>query len=82
MTAFSLEAASRWDAVDLQRELAAYSPWLMEVTRDRWYVRGSLGSGSAADLHDLLARWATDRALAAPEIVFIETSPVPPLDPA
>lgn len=73
MTSFSIEAASRWDAVDLQGRLGSYSPWLIELTRGRWYVRGSVGSGSHDDLRAVLVGWADDRSAAVPSIVFVES---------
>jgi hypothetical protein len=74
MTSFSIETASRWDAVDLQRRLGPYSPWLIELTRGRWYVRGSLGAGSHDDLRAVLAGWADDHSTAVPAIVFVESA--------
>jgi len=75
MTAFSLQAESRWDAVDLQRHLGSYSPWLLELSRGRWYVRGSVEPDAVADLKDVLERWAAARRLAIPPLVLIDTSP-------
>ena len=74
MTAFSLEAESRLDAVDLQGHLGPYAPWLIELTRGRWYVRGSVEPDAVDELKDVLARWADSRRLDVPALVLIETS--------
>ena len=74
MTAFSIEAASRSDALDLLRRLGHYSPWLLELTQGRWYVRGALGGSSYDDLHAVLDRWADERSARVPPVAFVDAS--------
>jgi hypothetical protein len=59
---FSISTRSRLDAVDLVHRLEGFSPWLLELDRDEWYVRGSLPSSAAVeDVRAVVGAWAADR---------------------
>lgn len=58
MSTFAVEAGGRWHAIDLQRRLLAFSPWMVEMDHGAWLVHGSLGAGSIDDVRSLVADWA------------------------
>lgn len=78
MTSFAVETSSRWDAIDLQRELSGYAPWLVELSRGRWNVRGSVDPDGVAALEELLAVWAAGRTTAVPALLLLDISPYRP----
>jgi len=63
MIAFSIRTDSRYDALDLMTRLESYSPWLLELRSDEWYVRGSLPDGAGDDVRAIVASWADERLL-------------------
>jgi hypothetical protein len=71
MSTFSVEADGRRDALDLQRQLLAFSPWMVELSRGSWVVHGSLGPGSLEDVRALVEHWARERGRPLP--VLLET---------
>lgn len=62
MTTFSVEAGARRDALDLQRLLFEFSPWMVERARGSWLVQGSLGVRSIEDVRPLVELWARARS--------------------
>lgn len=71
MSAFSVEAGTRWDAVALQEQLRAFSPWMIELRHGEWFVRGSLRNHSLAELQAQVDTWVRERRLAPATIELL-----------
>jgi hypothetical protein len=82
VSSFSVGAGSRLDALALQRHLALFSPWLVELRRGEWYVQGSLRGHSVADLEREVAVWSEERHLPATPVEVVHGSPSWPDDTA
>jgi len=72
VSAFSVEAGTRWDAVALQRRLDEFSPWMIELRHGEWFVRGNLRGHSLAELQAEVETWVRERRLGPATIVLLD----------